>query len=89
MLRADNLGLPPAPETVARLRAGGEERYVLGIHSENLLCTLSTGASGFDAAIRTHECVGSVLSSPSTSASTAARPWRRLTASLSLPTSRR
>ena len=89
MPRADDLRLPPAPETAACLRAGGEERHVLGNHSENLLCTLSIGTSGFDAAIRTHECVGSVLSSPSTSASTAARRGRRLTASLSLPTSRR
>ena len=89
MLRADNLRLPPAAESAASLRPGGEERHVLGIHSENLLCTLSTGTSRFDAAIRTHECVGSVLSSPSSSASTAARPGRRLTASLSLPTSRR
>ena len=89
MPRARDLRLPQAPESAARLRAGGEERYVLGIHLENLLWTLPTGTSSLGAAIRTHDCVGSVLSSPSTSASTAARPWRRLTASLSLPTSRR
>ena len=58
ILRADDLALRLTPEKAARLRARGDERYVVGIRPQNLLCTPRAGTTSFDATIDIHEYLG-------------------------------
>ena len=58
ILHADDLALRPTPETAARLRSRGDERYVVGIRPQNLLCTPRAGTISFDAMIDIHEYLG-------------------------------
>ena len=58
LLHADDLTLRSTPETAARLRSRRDERYVIGIRPQNLLCTPRAGTIGFDATIDIHEYLG-------------------------------
>ena len=58
-LCADDLALRPTAETAARLRARDDQRYVVGIRPQNLLCTPRAGTmSGSTPRSTIHEYLG-------------------------------